>query len=217
MIEYPSIISVNSKQAPRNKPMVAFEKLDGSNIRVKYTRKKGFDLFGSRTQLLDETHPTLGGVVSIFNNTCKEPLEEYIAKYYPKEKEIIVFGEYVGPNSFAGLHTDPPELMRFVLFDILLIKNSYIEFVKPQEFVKVAERLSNSVPTPRVIYSGTLNDEFIKNVRENVYNTNEGVVCKGTETSGAYRGKVWMTKIKTYEYLQKLKERYSADWEKYWE
>lgn len=217
MIEYPSIISSNAKQAPKNKPMIAFEKLDGSNIRVKYTPKRGFDLFGSRTQLIDESHSMLGGVVSVFNNTCRCPLEDYFKKFYSKEKEIIVYGEYVGPNSFAGGHSDPPELMKFVLFDILLIKNSYVEFVKPQDFVKIAEKLLHVVPTPRIIYSGNLTDEFVKNVRENVYNTNEGVVCKGTETSGAYRGKIWMTKIKTYAYLQRLKDRYKDDWEKYWE
>ena len=95
MIEYPSII--NSSKAPRKK-MVAFEKLDGSNIRVKYTPKRGFDLFGSRTTLIDEASEQLGGVVKIFNDTCKDPLEAYIKKYYPKEKEIVVFGEYVGTN-----------------------------------------------------------------------------------------------------------------------
>ena len=214
MIEYPSII--NSSRAPR-KQMIAFEKLDGSNIRVKYTQKRGFDLFGSRTQLLDESHPILGGVVQIFNSTCKEPLEEYFKKYYPKNKEIVVFGEYVGPNSFAGFHSDPVDQMKFVMFDILFIEKHWTEFVLPQEFVKVANRLLGTVPTPRIIYEGNLTDDFIKRVRDNEFNVNEGVICKGREKSGAYRGKVWMCKIKTNEYLQKLKKRYGEDWEKYYE
>lgn len=52
MIEYPSI--QNSSKAPR-KNCVAFDKLDGSNFRAKWTAKRGFDTFGTRTQLIDET------------------------------------------------------------------------------------------------------------------------------------------------------------------
>ncbi len=211
MIEYPSII--NSSKAPRQ-PMIAFEKLDGSNIRVKYTAKRGFDLFGSRTQLLDETHPILGGVVKVFNETCKEALEEYFRKYYPNEREMEVFGEYVGPNSFAGFHSDPVDKMRFVLFDVMMIRKGYNEFLLPQEFVKLAER-NASVPTPRVIYEGNLTDEFISRVRADEFGTFEGVVCKGKQGLGSFRGKVWMCKIKTNAYLQLLKEKKGADWVKF--
>lgn len=42
MIEYPEII--NSSKAPRL-ACIAFDKLDGSNIRIKWTQKRGFDLF----------------------------------------------------------------------------------------------------------------------------------------------------------------------------
>jgi len=214
MIEYPSI--VNSSKAPR-KPMIAFEKLDGSNIRVKYTAKRGFELFGTRTQLLDESHKGLGGVIPIFNRTCKEPLEEVLRKFYPKEREVIAFGEYVGPNSFAGFHQDPPELMQFVLFDILFVKQGHVDFLPPQEFIKFVEKLNGTVPTPRVIYDGSLTDDFIRRVRENEFNVNEGVVCKGRETTGAARGKVWMCKIKTNAYMEKLKGKFREEYMKYWE
>lgn len=39
MVEYPSI--QNSSKAPR-KNCIAFEKLDGSNFRAKWTQKNGF-------------------------------------------------------------------------------------------------------------------------------------------------------------------------------
>ena len=211
MIEYPSII--NSSKAPR-KQMIAFEKLDGSNIRVKYTSKKGFCLFGSRTQLIDETQPTLGGVVKYFNDNCKEPLEELFKKYYPKEQEMEVFGEYVGPNSFAGFHTDPLDKMKFFLFDIMLIRKGRNEFLSPQEFIKLTSKL-NYVETPRVVYEGSLSDDFIARVRADEFSTFEGVVCKGREKSGAYRGGVWMCKVKTNTYLQMLKDKKGADWYKF--
>ena len=69
--------------------------------------------------------------------------------------------------------------------------------------------------TPEIVYRGNLNDEFIADVRGGKYNVNEGVICKGTETSGQYRGGIWMCKIKTQAYLDRLKDRFRDDWAKY--
>jgi ribonucleotide reductase alpha subunit len=65
--------------------------------------------------------------------------------------------------------------------------------------------------------SVNLTDEFIKRVRNDEFNTFEGVVCKGTERLGSYRGKVWMSKIKTLKYLDLLKLRKGSDFNKFWE
>lgn len=214
MIEYPSI--ANSSKAPRQ-PMIAFEKLDGSNVRVLWTPKKGFCRFGSREQLLDETHPHLGGVVSVFRQTCQEPLDALLRQHFRQEKEVTAFGEYLGPNSFAGIHTDLVDQMRFVLFDLLVQKKGYYEFLLPQEFVKLTAGLL--CPVARVVHEGNLTDGFIQRVRANDFDPplGEGVVCKGRERSGAYRGKVWMVKIKTQAYLDRLQARYGEEWKKYWE
>ena len=209
MIEYPSIL--NSSKAPREH-CVAFDKLDGSNIRVKWTKKKGFDLFGSRTMLIDKGHPYLGDVVPIFFDHFAEPLEKIFVDEWPNLREIVVFGEYFGENSFAGWHKlDEPH--KFVLFDVMLGHKNR-EFVKPLEFIKT---FSDVVETPRVIYTGNLTDQFIAEVRANKYNTKEGVICKGTANTGAHRGKMWMCKIKTQEYFDKLKKRFGDDWKKYGE
>jgi hypothetical protein len=204
MIEYPSIL--NSSKAPRQ-PCVAFEKLDGSNIRVKYTQKRGFDLFGSRTQLIDETHPHLGKVVSIFKRDFQEPLTKIIKKQWPNERELIVFGEFYGDKSFAGIHDVTDPTLRFVMFDIL-VGHKNQKFLMPQEFVK----LFNGVVTiPRVIYEGNLNDQLIQDVRAGKYDVVEGVVCKGTQKTGNARGSVWMAKIKTQAYLDKLLNRFGEE------
>jgi hypothetical protein len=208
MIEYPSII--NSSKAPRAN-CVAFDKLDGSNFRAKWTNKRGFHLYGSRTQLIDTSTPILGEAVSIFINTVKEPLEKVFRKEYPNVREIVVFGEFLGENSFAGIHFNEPH--KFVLFDVLVgHKNEF--FVKPYDFIKTFGEI---VETPRVVYCGNLNDQFIQDVRENKFGLKEGVICKGTVTHGAYRGKQWMCKIKTQEYLNKLKNKFGDEWEKYGE
>ncbi len=209
MIEYPSI--QNSSKAPRQN-CVAFDKLDGSSIRVKWTNKNGFTLFGSRTQLIDEKHPFLGDVVSIFTKNFAEPLNSIFRKQWPNHREIIAFGEYLGESSFAGQHKlDEPH--KFVLFDVMLGHKNR-EFIKPNQFIKL---FGDVVETPKIIYTGNLSDKFISDVRNNAYNLHEGVVCKGTETTGAARGKMWMCKIKTQAYIQKLKLNFGNEWEKYGE
>ena len=209
MIEYPSII--NSSKAPRQ-PCIAFEKYDGSNIRVKYTQKQGFCLFGSRTQLIDQSHPHLGKVVPIFNEQFREPLTRYFKREYPNEREAIVFGEFFGDKSFAGLHDPSDETFRFILFDVL-VGHKNRKFIEPRTFVR---EFSELVPSARVIYEGNLNDSFIQEVRDNKFNLNEGVICKGTMRTGAARGGIWMCKIKTQDYINRLKAR-GFDLDKYGE
>lgn len=203
MREYPSII--NSSKAPR-KSCVAFEKLDGSNIRVKYTAKKGFCLFGSRTQLIDHTHPHLGEVVPIFMRDFAEPLTKIFKKQFPNEREILVFGEFFGDQSFAGIHF-PGDPKQFVMFDVL-VGHKNEKFILPREFVKL---FGGKVTIPRVIYEGNLTDQFIADVREGKYDVVEGVICKGNERSGAFAGGVWSCKIKTKAYLAAVFARYGEE------
>jgi len=210
MKEYPSII--NSSKAPR-KHCVAFDKLDGSNFRAKWTQKKGFDTFGTRTQLIDETSEFWGEMVTIF----KAKYDKILADFFKKDKEfrdfreITVYGEFLGENSFAGRHENEPHDIKF--FDVL-VGHKQQKFVTPMDFVKTFQEL---IPIPDVIYVGNLNTSFIEDVRNNKFNLKEGVICKGTEKSGAFCGGVWSCKIKTLDYWNKLQELHKADWQKYWE
>lgn len=210
MKEYPSII--NSLKAPR-KHCVAFDKLDGSNFRAKYTQKRGFDLFGTRTQLIDESHPEWGEMVTIFNEKYKKPLETFFkkSKDFRNEREIVVFGEFLGENSFAGRHVNEPH--DIVFFDVL-VGHKQPRFLLPNDFIQAFQMV---VPIPDIVYVGNLNNQFIEDVRTNVFGVKEGVICKGTERSGAFSGNVWSCKIKTLQYFEKLKELRKNDWEKYWE
>jgi hypothetical protein len=203
MIEYPSILSAS--KAPREH-CIAFTKLDGSNIRVKYTNKKGFCLFGSRTQLFDKGHPFLGDAVEIFYKDFENPLVDIIEKHFSNEREIVAFLEFFGKQSFAGFHQkdDPKEL---VLFD-LMIGHKNRKFLLPQEFLKLC---SEKVKIPRVVFEGNLSDKFIADVRGGLYDVFEGVVCKGTKRTGAHRGHVWMAKIKTQKYFDLLNNKFGQE------
>lgn len=209
MLEYPSII--NSSKAPR-KACVAFDKLDGSNIRIKYTQKAGFSLFGTRTQLIDEDTPFWGQLIPLFNEKYAPQLLDKFKKNkdYRDYREIIVFGELIGPNSFAGRHAETDKL-DLVFFDVLTGHKNR-KFVPPKEFIK---HFGEDVPIPKVIYEGNLNDQFIADIRVNKYGVNEGVICKGLESSGAFSGGVWMCKIKTQAYFDRLKQQFQENWEQY--
>jgi hypothetical protein len=142
----------------------------------------------------------------VFNATHKTALEKIIADKFPNEREIIVFGEFFGPSSFAGIH-NPTDPKKFVLFDVL-VGHRNPKFIMPREFIKM---FGGKVEIPRVIYEGNLSDQFIKDVRENKYPVFEGVICKGLEKSGAFCGGTWMCKIKTQKYFDFLKDKFGAD------
>jgi len=82
------------------------------------------------------------------------------------------------------------------------------KFLLPKEFIKLTE---GKMVIPRIMYEGNLTDQFIQDVRDGKYDVVEGVVCKGTQKTGAARGGVWMAKIKTKAYLDKLFNRYGEE------
>ena len=217
MTEYPTI--QNSSKAPRGHG-VGFVKFDGSNFRSKYTLKQGFNLYGSRRELIDESHPILGEAITIFKRDYQDELTKFFKKdkELRNEREIVVFGEFYGAKSFAGTHqqNDPKEL---TIFDVLVgHKNHW--FYTPLEFIRTFQSL---VKIPPVLYMGNMNDKLISDVRTGVYTTEfhkltdnkfalfEGIVFKGTQTRGDAMGGVWKCKIKTNEYFDALRNRWGEE------
>ena len=77
--------------------------------------------------------------------------------------------------------------------------------VGPREFVKNFGHLD----IPRVVYEGNLNTEFVQSVKRNDYGLSEGVICKWGNT-GRWKRDVHMCKIKTNEYVSKLKANFGV-------
>ena len=177
----------------------AFDKLDGSNIRAEWNKKRGWYKFGTRTQMISESNPNFGDAIPIFLNKYGDDLDKVFRKNYSNIQSIVIFGEYVGENSFSGQH-DPNDEKDIVLFDVNLYKKG---FISPKEFIDNFGHLD----IPDVVYKGEYNDDLITDVRDNIWNLKEGVICKGVrKTKG--NEIVWMTKIKTNEWLQKVKALY---------
>ena len=205
MLQYPKI--PGSKYAQRERCM-AFDKCDGSNMRYEWSKKRGWHKFGSRNQMIDTSHPFLGESIPLFLKKYAKQLEEVFRtnKRYKDRDQYTVFCEFFGKESLAGMHKekDPKDI---VLFDIWKFKYG---FIGPKDFVKDFGHLE----IPKVVYEGVLTGKFADDVRNGVYNVNEGVVCKGG--SGGKKD-VWMCKIKTYAYMKKLKEVYQDNWQQFWE
>lgn len=189
MLEYPTIT-----KNIIDVPIYAYDKLDGSNIRVEWRKNKGFIKYGSRKRLLSEEERPLGEAVSIFRETLSDDLE--IALRQTRTERATLFFEFYGENSFAGAHQ--PEEHMLKLFDVSLYKKG---FMLPKEFMRAFD---NVVPTAELLYHGKANEKFVKEIKEGTLEgmTFEGVVCKSQQL---VKNQQVRFKLKNQNWLDKLK------------
>ena len=144
-------------------------------------------------------------------NKYAEGVEKVLRDNYRKVENAIVFAEFFGPHSFAGKHdatflgvdsNDPKDV---VLFDVNIHKRG---FVPPRTFLEQFGHLH----VPSVIYEGPFTEEFVQDVRNGKYPVVEGVVAKGGE-----KHDLWLMKVKTLSYLQRLRDVFGTGWEQYGE
>ena len=214
MLHYPKI--PGSRSAPDGR-CVAFEKYDGTNLHWEWYRDFGWHSFGPRRDefsltedgiaRFQQAHAHLSQSVDVFRLTLADGIDKILRDHpdYQEFQSVKVFTEFFGPNSFAGLHkeADPKELR---LFDVWA---EPIGMLGPKRFVADFGHLH----TACVVYEGKLTGKFAEDVRLGKYVVSEGVVCKG----GSGGEKVWMVKIKTYAYMERLKQAFADRWEEYWE
>lgn len=199
MKEYPTI---SNQQTYTN--VIAFDKLDGSNIRAEWTKKKGFekDKFGKRHGLLDDSNPSL----SIAPSLIKSSYEDNLSKIFEKERyqKVTCFFELYGPNSFAGFHPDKPEDMKVTLIDVSIHPKGFLE---PRQFLKLFQ---DSVEIPKILHDGKWNKELDNQVNNGTLEgmTFEGVVCKGLYISP---GRPLMFKVKSQKWFDALRKKVGND------
>src|SRR3954447_26970866 len=108
MKEYPSILSASDLLARSEdclgRPFMAFDKLDGSNIRAEWDRKRGWHLFGSRRRLLDASQPFLGRAKELILDGYGDGLAKVLADdpALGRPQQATAYFEFLGPHSFAG-------------------------------------------------------------------------------------------------------------------
>ena len=197
MKSYPSIPRATG-QAFRAFDAYVFDKLDGSNLRFEWSKKQGWHKFGTRNRLFDETDEVFGCAVSLFQND----LGFSIAKVAIKERweSVIVFAEFYGDNSFAGVH-DPADEKRLALFDVAPYKKGILG---PKEFVKLFGHLEIT----KFLGLQHWSREFVEAVRLNQI---EGVTFEGVVGKTGEGHNLVMAKAKTQDWIDKVKARYSEE------
>jgi hypothetical protein len=206
MIQYDSIPHLKQCKL-LGKPVYSFYKYDGSNLRFEWQPKRGFFKFGSRTQLINEQTPIFGEGIEKFQDTMSLDIIARLENFYSKKvfknfDRVVVFCEFFGEHSFAGNHDENDE-KQLKLFDVHLFKKG---FVPPKDFVNIFDKFEN---VAELMHYGNLNASYIQEVQLNQNQLlNEGVICKGVVD-----GKVEMVKVKTQDWLDKIKAKFD-DWEK---
>lgn len=214
-LAYPKI--PDSRQCPL-KQCIAFEKYDGTNMHFVWdnswilfgTRRDEYPLTEEGIYDFNKAHIGLEETSVVFNTVWADKMDNYIKtkfNFMDVIPKVVLFMEFLGKNSFAGSHkaSDPKYL---VLFDIQIGD----KMLSPDDFLDFVTGLDSSLQTARVIYKGKYNSQLEENVRMGKYNVTEGVVVKGV-----VKGQVYMIKIKTNSYMDKLKASFKEKWTDYWE
>jgi hypothetical protein len=212
VLHYPKIPSTEGCPGGR---CVAFEKIDGTNLHWVWHRELGWHAFGTRRDVFDlseggiarfsAAHPGLDDCVDLFRATLAGGVEAVFREWLGDCEEVRAFTEYAGPQSFAGRHRDG-DPRSLVLFDVEAVG---FGLLGPETFIERFDHL----PTPRVVYRGKFTGRLTDDVRRGRYSVAEGVVIKG----GAGGPDLWMAKVKTDAYRERLRASFAERWEDYWE
>jgi hypothetical protein len=193
MKTYPSIPKWDKKYY--DKEVWVYDKPDGSNIRFEWSKQKGWYKCGTRTQLFTPTDPIWGGAYDYFIENQAKKLSEYFIKN--KIINGLAFGEWFGPNSFAGQHLIEDD-KKILIFDVALYKKG---FLPPIEFNKL------EIDKVDLLYHGNWYPELVSDVQRGKFNVNEGVIIKGLEDK-----KIFRFKVKTLEWLERVKNKNPNLW-----
>lgn len=190
MKEYPSI----SRVTQFGKPVYVFDKLDGSNLRAEWDRKKGWWKFGKRHGLVDHTLPILLKGEPLFMEKYSEDLSRIL--HNMRVPKATAFFEFWGPNSFAGTH-DEDDDHTVTLIDFSVHKKG---FLHPRDFLKILDGVDHASLLYHGNFTKPLRNEIMEGLLPGI--TSEGVVCKGSFVSP---GRPLMFKVKTKEWLDNLR------------
>lgn len=192
MKDYPSIPRATGTTFREIPGAMIFDKLDGSNLRSQWSKKQGWYKHGKRTGLIDDSNPHLTIAPALFMETLAEPLTKLAVDN--RWKELIVFYEFWGAKSIAGLHYEgDPKFL--TVFDAVPEKRG---FLGPRDFLKIFE---DKVPTPKYLGTHNFTRGFVERVRQGEFEgvTFEGVVAKAGAKHDIVRGKAktqaWIDRV----------------------
>lgn len=196
MKEYPSISG-----SFRGFEAYVFDKLDGSNLRFEWTRKRGWHKYGARHRLFDETDHQFAPAVKLFHETLAEPCARVAVDR--RWDKVIIFAEYFGQKSFAGFHVDgDPKTL--TVFDVLPEKKGLLG---PREFLKFFGENAN---IPTAAFLGHLN--WTRGFIDRVWNGDvPGVTLEGVIGKAGSDQTLVMAKAKTRVWIEGVRARFTSE------
>lgn len=171
-----------------------FDKIDGSNLRFEWSKKRGWHKFGTRKRLFDETDPVFGQAILAFMEALAEPVVEVAVKQ--RWDRLIVFCEGAGDRSFAGHHA-PGDPMRVYLIDAAPYKQGILP---PKKYLDLFGHIES-----QAAYLGRhrWNAGFVQAVRRGKV---EGVSFEGVVGKALVKKKIVMSKAKTQAWIDRVME-----------
>ena len=187
-----------------------FDKVDGSSLRSEWNKNSGWYKHGKRKGLIDSTNPHLEEAMpEIFNLLLAEPLSKLATD--KKWKSLIVFYEFWGEQSVAGLHYTG-DTKYLTLFDASIDKKGIIG---PKRFRQIFEDV---VPTARFLGIHNWTHGFVQRVRDYDGNPDDeilnGITFEGVVGKAGDRHDIVRAKAKTQMWIDKVKEIHGAKAEK---
>lgn len=181
-------------------PIVAFDKIDGSNLRFEYSQKRGFYKFGTRNMIIDSSNEEFGFAIKLFLDKYADKLTKiFKSKDYRNSLSFVCYAELIGTKSEFGQHDFVNDTFDIIIFDIDEYKKG---FIPPKQFVKHFKDCG----IPNVIYEGNLNRDFVQTIKRNEYNLTEGVICKGI-IPNKKENNLFYCKIKTNDWFERLRSK----------
>jgi len=170
MKTYPSIPYPGRKGVGER--LHTFAKLDGSNLRFEWSKKRGWHRFGTRKRLIDASTELFGEAIPLFMGTLADPIGRIATD--KKWQSVIVFCEFWGAETLGGWHVegDPKHL---TVIDVNTYKKG---FLLPTEFLKLFGRYG-----PNYLGYFTWSPGFLQQLQDGEIEDAgfEGVVGKGTK------------------------------------
>lgn len=194
MQSYPSI----GKDFINGLDYYIFDKLDGSNIRVEFSLKQGFNKFGTRHKLMSDD----SGILNQSKDLIMQ-YEEQTHNIFKKNKwqSGTLFFEFYGPKSFAGFHEEGDDFKVF-LIDSHITK---IGFLQARDYLKAFE---DSIEMARHLMISKFNKTLVDDIKNG---TLEGMTFEGVIGKSVNRNKLVRCKVKNAAWISRLKDKCGDD------
>lgn len=193
MKAYPSIPSSNGNSFYEFDAYI-FDKIDGSNLRMEWTKKRGWFKFGTRTRLFDSTDSVFAKAIPLWKNGTGVALEQIAIDN--KWQHLIAYAEFWGPKSFAGTH-ELEDQHHLTLFDICIDKKGILG---PRDFLRFCDKLD----TARYLGQKRWTRGFVDCVKRGEI---EGVTFEGVVGKGGTGHELRRAKAKTQVWIDAVRGR----------